>query len=426
MASFNILPLATSQAVCGSYSDQALPLPLPEGNSFKVPSWQHALLARCVRQEIPLDEALSKAGHNYEELRYAINRPVGPFREKVLTLEGLQQTQIDIPVVSFFSGAGGLDLGFEAAGFRHLASFEHNQLFCDTLRSNRPNWNVIGPPNADGDISKTEKIDAALKGLGVSKKFDGIFIGGPPCQPFSIAANQRFSRESGLFKRVGYAHSTNGNLLSRYVSLICRFQPRVFLIENVTGLIDLDGGKQLKSIIARLAKAGYNVEDPKVLDAVRYGIPQHRVRLFLIGFRGKGELGQLRPISSLVPCSVVFKKPIEGLANNETRHHRAESIMRYMMLDYGKRDQLGRCDRLNPNKSSKTVIAGGTGGGGRSHLHPYIPRTLSVRECARLQTFPDDYVFQGPSARQFTQVGNAVPPVLAAQLAGAIRRGLLK
>jgi len=73
---------------------------------------------------------------------------------------------------------------------------------------------------------------------------------------------------------------------------------------------------------------------------------------------------------------------------------------------------------LNPR--SKTVIAGGTNGGGRSHLHPEIPRTLSVRECARLQTFPDDYKFVGSTARQFTQVGNAVPPVLAAQLALAI------
>ena len=87
-----------------------------------------------------------------------------------------------------------------------------------------------------------------------------------------------------------------------------------------------------------------------------------------------------------------------------------------MRLDYGERDQLGRVDGLDPALPSKTVIAGGTKGGGRSHLHPEIPRTLSVRESARLQTFPDNYFFEGPTARQFTQVGNAVPPVLAAQL----------
>ena len=91
-----------------------------------------------------------------------------------------------------------------------------------------------------------------------------------------------------------------------------------------------------------------------------------------------------------------------------------------MKLEYGERDKLGRVDRLDPNLPSKTVIGGGTKGGGRSHLHPFIPRTLSVRESARLQTFPDDFVFCGPAARQFTQVGNAVPPLLALVLAREI------
>ncbi|MBC8140373.1 MAG: DNA cytosine methyltransferase [Armatimonadetes bacterium] len=88
-----------------------------------------------------------------------------------------------------------------------------------------------------------------------------------------------------------------------------------------------------------------------------------------------------------------------------------------MELRYGQRDELGRVDRLNPSLASKTVIAGGMNGGGRSHLHPKIPRTLSVRECARLQKFPDDYILTGPVARQFTQVGNAVMPVLSAKIA---------
>jgi len=111
---------------------------------------------------------------------------------------------------------------------------------------------------------------------------------------------------------------------------------------------------------------------------------------------------------------------MKGVENHVTREHSAGSVLRYMMLNYGERDKLGRVDRLDPNLPSKTVIAGGSSGGGRSHLHPYIPRTLSVRECARIQTFPDDYIFKGPVARQFTQVGNAVPPVLGSQLGTAI------
>ena len=95
-----------------------------------------------------------------------------------------------------------------------------------------------------------------------------------------------------------------------------------------------------------------------------------------------------------------------------------------MALSYGERDQLGRVDRLDPSKPSKTVIAGGTKGGGRSHLHPYYPRTISVRECARIQTFPEEYDFLGPVARQFTQVGNAVPPLFAYKLAKALKQAL--
>jgi DNA (cytosine-5)-methyltransferase 1 len=89
-------------------------------------------------------------------------------------------------------------------------------------------------------------------------------------------------------------------------------------------------------------------------------------------------------------------------------------------LDFGQREKKGRVDRLDPTKPSKTVIAGGSNGGGRSHLHPFIARTLTARECARLQTFPDNYVFQGSIARQFTQVGNAVPPLLAEHFARKI------
>ena len=111
----------------------------------------------------------------------------------------------------------------------------------------------------------------------------------------------------------------------------------------------------------------------------------------------------------------------QNLPNHETRNHVESSIIRYRKLKFGERDQRGRVDRLDPRKPSKTVIAGGTGGGGRSHLHPFIARTLTVRECARLQTFDDEYIFKGSMSRQFTQVGNAVPPLLAEHIARHIK-----
>jgi DNA (cytosine-5)-methyltransferase 1 len=156
------------------------------------------------------------------------------------------------------------------------------------------------------------------------------------------------------------------------------------------------------------------------LNAADFGIAQHRNRLFVIGTRGLGEFRFPKAHKSRVGAGAVLSDVPNGLPNHEIRDHNPDSLLRYRQLGYGERDQLGRVDRLDPLKPSKTVIAGGLHGGGRSHLHPEIPRTLSVRECARLQSFPDDFVFVGPTARQFTQVGNAVPPVLAAQLGLAI------
>ena len=155
-------------------------------------------------------------------------------------------------------------------------------------------------------------------------------------------------------------------------------------------------------------------------------MPQQRIRLFIIGSRTDKLLTLPKPSDDSMVCGNVFEMPLGNAINHVTRAHSAESVDRYMKLPYGARDQKGRVDRLDPTKPSKTIIAGGNKGGGRSHLHPYFPRTLSVRESARLQTFPDNYVFAGPVARQFTQVGNAVPPVLAAQIAKSIKDSFFK
>ena len=212
-----------------------------------------------------------------------------------------------------------------------------------------------------------------------------------------------------------------GNLLFSYVELIKIFKPYAFLIENVPGLRDIDGGEQLNLAISDLINAGYdNIAEPTVLNAAMYGVPQNRNRIFIVGSRSNKIFTFPKPNNENIGVYSVLHTIDKETPNNEIREHKAESIMRYMELTYGQRDQLGRVDRLDPTLPSKTVIAGGMSGGGRSHLHPEIPRTMSVRECARVQTFPDDYVFYGPIARQFTQVGNAVPPVLSAQIAELI------
>lgn len=380
---------------------------------------QLRLVEKSEKTNTPLAEVLESAGWSYEDLIYEESKAKTWTGRAPLDLNEVKSSAREIPMVSFFTGCGGMDLGLEAVSYRHLAAFEINELFCKTLRRNRPEWNVFGPPTHSGDVSKFNEVAETL-GQRITTPFEGLFVGGPPCQPFSIAANQRFSKSGENFKRVGFSHEKNGNLLFDFLRLIIEFQPKAFVIENVPGLRDLDGGTQLKVAIEELNLNGYQVEEPFILNAAHYSVPQQRLRLFVVGSRTSKAFKYPVPAQETVGSGSVLNGFDSELSNNETREHKAESILRYMRLNYGQRDQLGRVDRLDPLLPSKTVIAGGTKGGGRSHLHPEIPRTLSVRECAHLQTFPNDYIFMGANARQFTQVGNAVPPVLAAQIGNSI------
>ncbi len=376
---------------------------------------QAALIAAAEENDEIIDTLAAK-GLSIDDLVYENSKSLRWRGSRPPRLSSFKSYGEGVPLASFFTGCGGMDLGFEAVGFKHLAAFEFNEVFCNTLRLNRPDWKVFGPPFHAGDVSKYDEVVDVLSPL-ITKPFEGIFVGGPPCQPFSIAANQRFSKSSTNFKRLGFAHAKNGNLLFDFVNLVIHFMPAAFVIENVRGFREIDKGKQLSVAISSLQTAGYAVDEPKVYDASDYGVPQYRQRMFLVGARVPGKFSMPKKRKQIGSGSVLASPPARKVSNHDTRNHRVGSVARYMRLDYGQRDHLGRVDRLDPSRPSKTVIAGGTNGGGRSHLHPEIPRTLSVRECARLQTFPDSYKFVGPTARQFTQVGNAVPPVLAAALA---------
>lgn len=383
---------------------------------------QKTILELCIQNERPLSEVLFQKGLTYDSLRYENYSDITPLCEQIECLDNLEKPIPSIPAISFFSGAGGLNIGFEYAGFNNIVSIEFNEIFCNTLRRNNPNKKVIGPPQCSGDIRKRELLEAELEGIIGSMPFEGVFHGGPPCQPFSIAANQRFAKNSDNFKRQGFCDEEKGGLLFDYLWYIKRFLPRVFLIENVAGITNCDDDGRVQQALEELTASGYNIMSPRVINAAFYGVPQNRMRWIIIGTRTNAEIIFPAQNEYATSCYGTFNRPLANIENHQTREHTAESIMRYMVLEYGSRDKLGRVDRLNPYLPSKTVIAGGTKGGGRSHLHPYSPRTLSVRECARLQTFPDSYVFTGASARQFTQVGNAVPPLLAYKIAMAIKK----
>ncbi|MDR0564450.1 MAG: DNA cytosine methyltransferase [Azoarcus sp.] len=386
---------------------------------------QEEILTVCIKKELPLSSALSQRGLTYDALRYRDYSDSVPQLEKNETLDEKQKLSASIPAVSFFSGAGGLDIGFEYAGFNNLVSIESNEVFCNTLKRNNSSKIVIGSPDYSGDIRNHNEIAELLRNIiGKGKPFEGVFHGGPPCQPFSIASNQRFSKASDNFKRQGFEDEEKGELLFDYLWYIKTFQPKVFLIENVAGITGCDTDGKIQSALCELSRLGYNILPPKIVNAAHYGVPQKRLRWLIIGSRAEKQIDFPAPNHDVTACYATFSRPLNGVENHLTREHSAESIARYMQLTYGSRDKLGRVDRLNPYLPAKTVIAGGTKGGGRSHLHPYSPRTVSVRECARLQTFPDSYVFTGSTARQFTQVGNAVPPLLAYKIAMQIRQAM--
>lgn len=333
--------------------------------------------------------------------------------------------------ISLFAGCGGIDLGLKWAGIETIAAVELKEYAAQSLRANSPKTYVFGPPYSDGDV---RNITATM--IREATNYYGeidLLSGGPPCQPFSIAAGQRFGKDDERYKRLGNENKEFGDLLPEYVRLVQELQPRVFLLENVEGLLAWNEGEYLRVSLAPLLDE-YTISAPKIIDAADYGVPQRRKRLILIGTRVTNKSPELPPATNgedslfLHPYTTVLQALngiIEGMENHEIRQHKPETIARYERLNYGERDKKGRVDRLHPHQPSKTIIAGGDKGGGRSHLHPILPRTLSPRECARLQTFPDDYIFLGSTARQFTQIGNAVPPLLAYKIGRYIVEELL-
>lgn len=330
-------------------------------------------------------------------------------------------------VASFFSGAGGMDEGFKAAGFEIFSCMDIETWACNTLRTNHKEAFVIGPPGNSGDIKAiTPKAFQELTGIKPGQI--DVFTGGPPCQPFSQAASQRFHKDDKRFKRKGFENIEKGTLLLDYIRYIEYFRPTAFLLENVPGLLTIDCGVQLNDMLKRLHSLGYSCTEPQIVEAAGYGVPQFRSRLIVWGTLAKNIKPEIPEpthgggffLKEYNTVAQALQDIDETIPNHVPRDHKESSVARYRTLDFGKREKLGRVDRLDPLKPSKTVIAGGMNGGGRSHLHPIIARTLTVRECARLQTFPDSYIFHGSISRQFTQVGNAVPPLLAEHFARKI------
>jgi len=326
--------------------------------------------------------------------------------------------------VELFAGGGGLALGMEKAGFRHvlLNEFDHNA--CETLRLNRPDWNVI-----EGDI---HDIDF----LPYRNNVD-FLSGGFPCQAFSYAG-----------KRLGF-EETRGTLFFELARAVKEIQPKVFLGENVRGLFEHDNGRTLRTIKDVIAELGYTLIEPRVLRAIQYDVPQKRERLILIAIRNdiapfvKYKWPDVCPVvrtlrdafyaGDLYPCDVptsigqiypeTKRKVMELVPEGGDWRDLPPDIARdYMKGSYhlggGK---TGMARRLSMDEPSLTLTCA-PAQKQTERCHPIETRPLTVREYARIQTFPDNWQFSGSLSAQYKQIGNAVP----VNLSWAIGRSLIR
>lgn len=305
-------------------------------------------------------------------------------------------------VLSLFSGGGGLDLGFELAGFKTAICVDNDPESCKTLRFNRPQWGVV-----EGDIRKFRPRG----------QFD-VVIGGPPCQGFSPAGK-------------GNPDDPRNFLWKEYFRIVREVGPRAVVLENVAGMLLRKNAHHLHDFLDRLRSLGYQpVYD--VLDAADFGVPQYRRRLFVVaGYGWTPELPRTSSNRTFVAASHAIHDLIrsKNIANHEPNEHAEHIVRKWAKLREGEVDPNYRRARIHAGRPSSTIRAGGGYGPRGNHLggfHPPIhyalPRQLTVREAARLQSFPDDWILCGSKTAQGRQVGNAVPPLLAKAVAGALMR----
>lgn len=310
-------------------------------------------------------------------------------------------------LISLFCGGGGLDLGLGFAGFESLAVSDLIPSFVETVTHNLPFAKGI----AEDALKLTGK---QLLNLAGTDEID-LVAAGPPCQAFSILG------------RRGALDDPRGKLALKYFELVSEIQPRAFLFENVPGLLTVNKGDDWK----RLIDYAQSVTQYKLhfarLNAAHFGIPQYRERVVVVGFRDEVNFDFPEPTVSLtdgLSPSIWALEEVDGLPNHDIRIHGERVRGRYERIAQGERDATDHTDRIHADRPSRTVLVGSSAGGGRPHIHPHEPRVITVREGARLQSFPDWYEFKGPGTSQYRQIGNAVPPLLAYEVGKKIAEAL--
>lgn len=290
-------------------------------------------------------------------------------------------------VLDLFAGCGGLSLGFEAAGYKTIG-YEMDNAATQTY-----NRNLSGDCNA-------VKLD-----LDFDYPHAEIIIGGPPCQPFSVGGHQK-----------GMEDARDGFPI--FIDAVKKLQPSVFMFENVRGLL-YSNKWYFELVLQELKKLGYIIEY-KLLNAVNHGIPQNRERLFVVGHRATFEFPktQIKKVTvGEAIGDIMFTTPPESKF--------LTASMDTYVANYEKASACINPRDLYEDKPARTLtcrnLAGATGDMQRVKLKDGRRRRLLHREAARLQTFPDWFEFEGNETQRFNQIGNAVPPLLAYQIALAVK-----
>lgn len=372
-------------------------------------------------------------------------------------------------LIDLFAGCGGLSTGFERAGYTVSLAVEKDEWASETYRKNHKDTKVVTE-----DITQVKNLDELLPQKNM--QIEGI-IGGPPCQGFSLSGNRDVK-------------DPRNSLFMEFVRFVKHFQPKFFVMENVTGILSMhtQSGQLVKEVIlSEFENVGYNVAIYK-LNAAEFGVPQNRIRVFFIGIRkdipfdrellepkgflfGENQVTIEQAIMDLpqisagegteeseytcTPQNAYQEWARQGcttLHNHVAMNHSARLVERFSHIGYGQsvadvaqeyqQRQRGAADKISgkvysqnnmrpyPNKPSPTIPASFQS----NFVHPYLNRNYTAREGARLQSFPDTYVFCGKritmswekNLSQYKQIGNSVPPLLGKGIAETITEYIKK
>lgn len=357
--------------------------------------------------------------------------------------------------VDLFCGAGGLSIGFESAGFDTISANDFDSFCAETYKEAHPHVKFV-----DGPIQDLT-VEDFISGTLLERHELDCLIGGPPCQAFSVYNHQR-----GM-------HDERSGLFREYLRLVEGLHPRWVVMENVTGMQSVEKGKAVDEITAGLERLGYSVEH-RILKAEHYGVPQERRRLLFIANRigipipwpeiitdgvitpfttigdaisdlpilqngeGREEMPYLIPLEECNQFQAQLRRESVAVYNHVAPFLSSVNMERMRHIPPGgswrdipphllpagmtrakRSDHTKRYGRLQMDGLSSTILTKCDIHWG-CFIHPIQNRTITVREAARLQSFPDCLIFKGPRTEQYRQVGNAVPPLLAKAVASAI------